>query len=191
MIIEALSFKLALDFFTYLKKYRITIDSTKLGYYDRSKTEYTNFNSVEEMQKFFDEEFRFIDNCILGDLVSIQTFRALSNTYDFETNFNAIDVVGDVKITSGSGFDIQRNSQRDPLKQRQLDFLNKSVKEYVRFYNEIRHIYVTGIYSPCYAEPGWSQNTWYLSSLRKGLLGVRNTSQFPYKGIRIQKDPPV
>ncbi len=190
MIIEAISFKLALDFFKYLKKYRITTTNIKIDFFNRVKHEYVDFVNLDEMQLYYDEYYVPINNCVLGDLSGIQLFRATSDTYNFPTLYKAIDVIGNYKLEPGSGFDLQRNQQRQVLKDRQLDVINNAVSEYRRFYNELRNIYINGIYSPCYAEPGWSENTWYLKSLREALTNSTNTSQFPYKNTNIQKKPP-
>lgn len=190
MIIEALSFKLALDFFKYLKKYRINANSIKIDFFDRVKHEYVDFVNLDEMQLYYDEYYVPINSCILGDLSSIQFFIAESDAYNFSTSYKAIDVVGSYKLEPGSGFDIQRNQQRQVLKDRQRNIINSAVEEYRRFHTELKNIYITGIYSPCYVEPGWTENTWYLKSLREALTNSTNTSKFPYKNTDIQKKPP-
>ena len=192
MIIEALSFKLALDFFKYLKKNRIYSTDIKIDFFDRVRHEYYDFTDVDAMQEHWDSYYRIIDNCYLGSLGGVTFFRSESDAYNFNTNYKAIDVLSPEKyqLIPGSGFDGQRNSQRKIFKDRQKDFINKTVAEYVAFYNELKYIYVTGIYSPCYAEPGWSENTWYLKSLREAFVSARDTSQFPYKNAKITQYPP-
>lgn len=190
MIIEALSFKLALDFLQYLKKNRINSTSIKILFWDRINNEFTSYEDTEDMSSYFDEQYKFIDKCRLGSLCSIEQFNGLSNLYDFTTEYTAINVTGSYKLISGSQYDRERNNQRSILTNRQISFINQTVNEYLKFYREIKNIYVTGIYSPCYAVPGWSKNTWYLNSLRLGLLQINNESQFPYNKIKIEKDPP-
>ena len=190
MIIEALSFKLALDFFKYLQKNRIYSTAIKIDFFDRVRHEYYDYTDVAAMQAYWDQHYRFIDNCFLGDLGGITFFRAESDTYNFNTNYKAIDVIGNYTLVPGSGYDIQRNKQRAVFKDRQKNFIDQAVAEYVAFYNELKFIYVTGIYSPCYAEPGWSENTWYLKSLREAFTSSRNVSQFPYSDVKIEKKPP-
>ena len=191
MIVEALSFKLALDFLQYLKKNRINTTGIKIMFWDRINNEFITYEDVNTMSLYFDTQYKLIDNCVLGSLCSLELFSGVSDLYDFTTEYTASNITGSYKLTSGSQYDRQRNSQRSIFTDRQISFINQSVGEYLKFYNEIRRIYVTGIYSPCYAEPGWSQNTWYLSSLRKGLLEIRGNKQFPYKGVKIEKDPPA
>tara|TARA_Y100000389_G_scaffold76056_1_gene72705 strand:- start:37 stop:633 length:597 start_codon:yes stop_codon:yes gene_type:complete len=192
VIIEAISFKLALDFFKYLKKNRIYSNDIKIDFFDRARHEYYDFTDVDAMQAHWDTNYRIIDNCILGDLGGITFFRAESDTYNFNTNYKAIDVLDPNKyqLLPGAAFDGERNKQRQVFKDRQKDFINKSVAEYLAFYNELKYIYITGIYSPCYAEPGWSENTWYLKSLRGAFLGISGGSQFPYSNAKITQDPP-
>ena len=190
MVLEAISFKLALDFFIYLKKNGIVSNTIKIDFFDRTKHEYVNFQTIEEMQSYFTLNYTRIDTCILGDLGSIQSFLSTSNTYNFDINYKVIDVTGNLNIIQGSGFDNQRNSQRKVFKDRQLNLLKNTITEYLNFYREIRGIYLTGIYSPCYAEPGWSENTWYLSSFKNLTLAPNNNSVFPYNKNLLEKKPP-
>ena len=92
MILEAITFKLALDFFIFMKKNRITCTSIKVDFFDRVKHEYIDFADVAAMQKYYDDNYKPIDNCFLGDLVSIQFFLATSELYNFTTEYRAIDV---------------------------------------------------------------------------------------------------
>ena len=190
MIIEALSFKLALDFLQYLKKNRITTSGIRLIFWDRINHEYVSFEDVNAMSSYFDEQYKFIDNCVLGSLCTLEVFNGVSELYDFITEYTAINISGSYKLITGSQYDRQRNNQRSIYIDRQISFINQSVAEYLRFYNEIRRIYITGIYSPCYAEPGWSENTWYLNSLRLGLIINKTNKQFPYRNLNLEKDPP-
>lgn len=190
MILEAISFKLALDFFTYLKKNGVISNTIKMDFFDRVKHEYTNFATIEDMQSYYNLNYIPIDNCTLGDLGSIQSFLSISNTYNFDINYKVNDVTGNLVINQSSGFDIQRNSQRAVFKDRQLNLIKNTIGEYLSFYNEIKRIYITGIYSPCYAVPGWTENTWYLNSLRSAITAPNNLSQFPYRDKKIETKPP-
>ena len=190
MIIEALSFKLALDFFKYLHKNRIYSTEIKIDFFDRVRHEYYDYADIAAMEAYWNEHYVPINNCFLGDLGGITFFRATSDTYNFDTNYKAIDVIGNYTLVPGSGFDLQRNRQRQVFKDRQRNFINKTVSEYLAFYKELKYIYITGIYSPCYAEPGWSKNTWYLKSLRDAFTSSTSVSQFPYSEAKIEKEPP-
>ena len=191
MIIEALSFKLALDFAKYLHKNRIYLADVKIDFFDRTLHEYLDFGDLDAMQLYYNENYVPLNNCELGTLAGIQFFNSSSNTYNFQTTYKAIDVLGQLQVIQGASFDIQRNDQRNVLKQRQLDFLNKTIQEYLNFYNQLKFIYITGIYSPCYAEPGWSENTWWIKSLRDALVDSTNQSKFPYSNAVIETNPPI
>ncbi len=192
MVVEALTFKLSLDFFVYLKKYKIIVSKIRIGFYDQAaqKTEFTDFNNIKEMELFYQNNYVPFDDCFVGDLVSIELFLGASDLYEFITEYRAEDLTGNFKLTAGSSFDIQRNSQRSVLTDRQVGMINKAVEDYRKFYNEIYRIYTTGIYSPCYAIPGWSEGTWYLNQLRKAFIPKRDTSEFPYDDVNIINEPP-
>ena len=93
MILEGITFKLALDFFTFLKKNKITSTSIKVDFFNRVKHEYIDFADVAAMEVYYNTNYRPLDNCNLGDLVSISFFLAASDLYDFRTEFKAIDVI--------------------------------------------------------------------------------------------------
>ncbi len=192
MVIEALTFKLSLDFFVYLKKYKIAVSKIRVGFYDKpsSKTEFTDFNSIEEMELFYRNNYIPFDNCFVGDLVSIELFLGTSELYEFITEYRAEDLTGNFKLTQGSSFDIQRNSQRSVLINRQVAFINRAVEDYRKYWSQLYRIYVTGIYSPCYAVPGWSEGTWYLNQLRQVFASLDNGDDFPYNDAIIINEPP-
>jgi len=192
LVIEALTFKLSLDFFVYLKKYKIEVSKIRIGFYDQAsaKTEFTDFSSIAEMELFYQSNYVPFDNCLVGDLVSIELFLGASDLYDFITEYRAEDLTDKFKLTSGSSFDIQRNSQRSVFTNRQIAFINRAVEDYRKYWNELYRIYTTGIYSPCYAQPGWSQGTWYLHQLREVLTSRNNEDKFPYDDATIINEPP-
>lgn len=176
MIVEALSFKIALDLLRYLKKNRIVTTGIKLTFWDRLTHEFITFDDVDKMSAYFDVQYKFIDDCTLGALCSIEVFQGTSNLYDFTTQYTASNITGSYKLTAGSQYDRERNDQRSILTTRQVAFINQAIADYLKFYNEIKRIYVTGIYSPCYALPGWSQGTLHLNKLKLNLLGVANNT---------------
>lgn len=190
MILEAISFKLATDFFVYLKKNRVIAKNIKIDFFDRVRHEFIDFTTVDEMLSYFTENYTPINNCFLGDLGAIQFFLCDSNTFNFDISYKVIDVTGNLRIIQDTPFDAQRDIQRGNIKQRQLNLINQAVKDYLAFFNEIKRIYVTGIYSPCYAEPGWSENTWLIRSLKDAFISSKSSAEFPYTNTNIQKKPP-
>lgn len=190
MILEGITFKLALDFFTFLKKNKITSTSIKVDFFNRVKHEYIDFADVAAMEVYYNTNYRPLNNCNLGDLVSISFFLATSNLYDFTTEFKAMDVTNNLKLETGSAYDRQRKAGRQVFIDRQIQLIKNAVTDYVKYYSELKYIYVTGIYSPCYAVPGWSENTWYLKSFREAFISPKDTSQFPYNDVKIEEFPP-
>ena len=190
MIIEGITFKLALEFFTFLKKNYITSTSIKVDFFDREKHQYLDFVDVAAMEAYYNANYKPLNNCNLGDLVSIQFFLATSELYDFTTEFRALDVTANLKLESGSAYDRQRNAGRQVLIDRQVQLIKNAVTDYVKYYSQLKYIYITGIYSPCYAVPGWSENTWYLKSFRDAFTSSKNTSEFPYSDVNIEQFPP-
>jgi len=190
LILEGITFKLALDFFTFLKKNKITSTSIKVDFFNRVKHEYIDFADVAAMEVYFNTNYRPLDNCNLGDLVSISFFLATSDLYNFTTEFKAMDVTNNLKLETGSAYDRQRKAGRQVFIDRQIQLIKNAVTDYVKYYSELKYIYVTGIYSPCYAVPGWSENTWYLKSFREAFISVKDTSQFPYNKVKIEEFPP-
>tara|TARA_Y100001972_G_C7591503_1_gene296481 strand:- start:265 stop:840 length:576 start_codon:yes stop_codon:yes gene_type:complete len=190
LILEGITFKLALDFFTFLKKNRITCTSIKLDFFDRERHEFLDFADVSALEDYYRTNYIPLDNCNLGDLVSISFFLATSELYNFTTEYKAIDVTDNLKLETGSSFDRQRNAGRKVFIDRQIQMIKNAVADYKKYYLELKQIYITGIYSPCYALPGWSENTWYLKSFREAFTSSRDTSQFPYNDVIIEEYPP-
>ncbi len=191
MLVEALSFKVSLDFLEYLKKARLYATNIVVGFYDRTTREFMTFASLGEMSQYFEQAYGIVDTSSLGSLCYLQSFSLGSDLYDFPTQYSVGDVTGSFTLTAGSSYDIQRNQQRSIFVNRQTSFIRQGIAEYVAFYNEIRIIYITGIYSQLYAVPGWSRNTWYLNSLRNSLLSEYGNNSFPYNNETITKSPPA
>jgi len=190
LLIEGLTFKIIQDFFIFLDKNKIVLTGVKVDFFDRTRHEFINFNNLDEVKLFYSQNYVPINNCVLGDLSGIQQFTAVSNVYGFTTTYKISDLLENAKIIQGGGFDRNRTQERNILKERQFKFIQKSIKDYLRFYNELKFIYSNGIYSPCYAEPGWSENTWFLNELRGLYTNPNNGSQFPYVERNINRKPP-
>lgn len=191
MLIEALSFKVSLDLLGYLKKARLYSSNIVIGFWDRSTKETITFNSLEEVSSYFSQNYEIVDTSSLGSLCYLQSVSLSSDLYDFPTQYLLSDVTASFTLKVGSSYDIQRNAQRSVFVDRQTMFIRNTINEYVTFFNEIKIIYVTGIYSQLYAIPGWSRNTWYLNSLQKALLSDYSNNTFPYTNENISKAPPA
>tara|TARA_R110000803_G_scaffold59157_2_gene117557 strand:+ start:734 stop:1309 length:576 start_codon:yes stop_codon:yes gene_type:complete len=190
VVIEGITFKLALDFFVFLKKNRITSTGIKIDFFNNAKHQFIDFVDVAAMQTYYDSNYIPLNGSGTGDLVSISVFSSTSDLYDFITTFVASDVTGNLKLKSGSSFDSQRDSGRKVYINRQSLLIKNAVADYVKYYKELNSIYKTGIYSSLYAVPGWSQGTWYLNSFREALNSPRSVSEFPFTDEKIEQDPP-
>ncbi len=191
MVVEALTFKVALDLLEYFRKGRLYSANIVIGFWDRVSTEFITFNSLDEMSSYFESNYQIIDTSSLGSLCYLQSVNLSSDLYDFPTQYSLKDVTSAFSLTVGSSYDIQRNAQRSIFVDRQSGFIRQAINEYLPFYNDIRTIYVTGIYSQLYAVPGWSRGTWYLNSLQRALLSEYSNNSFPYPNVTISKDPPA
>tara|TARA_R100001460_G_scaffold29040_7_gene57901 strand:+ start:6810 stop:7454 length:645 start_codon:yes stop_codon:yes gene_type:complete len=202
LIIEALGVKLSLDLLIFFKKYRIYCTNLRIGFFDNEKSEFIDFRNLDELQSYYNDNYIPLDICSSGDLASLVSFRATSDAYNFSTDYRLQDITGNYKLVPGRQYDRQRDVERARDQNRQITLINQSIGEYNKFYNEIKNIFTTGIYSPCYAQPGWSENTWYLNSLRQAFTDPKNRafasslsdpadiSKFPYTNEVIQKRPP-
>ena len=169
MLVEIITLKLSLDFFEYLRKNSINCTDIKLVYFNRSRNRFMNFTNLDALKSFYSTNYTIYDRCQLGELVSIQSFRANSSLYNFLTNFIVTDVTSldSIKIIVGSDFDRSRISTRQVFIDRQKTKILDTINVYKSYNTEIRNIYLNGIYSPCYAIPGYSEGTYRLEELRK------------------------
>ena len=137
MILGEISFKLALDFFLFLKKNRITTTSIKVDFFNRVKHQYVDFADVAAMQVYYDSNYKPLNNCKLGDLVSISFFMATSDLYGFTTEFRALDVTTNLKLENGTTYDRQRNTSRKTQIDRQIQLIKNAVTAYVTSYSKL------------------------------------------------------
>lgn len=189
-LIEEISIKLILDFLTHLKKSRIILSDIKVDFYDRQSHTFLTYNNLASVSNDYYNKYVPSNKEKLGSLVGIQQFLAVSDISNFSISYSVNDMLGSYQIRSTNSFDIKRNSQRQLLKNHQLEFLKSIIDEYIIFYNMIRSIYIDGIYSPNYAIPGWTQGTYFISSLKEYLNDSTNISKFPYAKDYIKKFPP-
>lgn len=184
MILEALSYKITLDFFKYLKKNRIYANSIKISIWDKTRYEFISFDNFDSLNDFFVKKYTFYDECKLGSLSTLLAFNCHSDVYDFDISYTINDIPQNHSVKPIADFDIQRNIERAILLDRQSMFLNKTINEYKSLIDNLKHIYITGIYSPCYSTPGWSQNTKYFSIL-SNILDDSVNRNFPYLDLKI------
>lgn len=180
MITEAISIKLIIDFLSYLKKCRLYATNIRVLFWDKSVNEYITFSDLSSLILYYEDNYKLSSvNCEtgeLGNLCSISSFSLTSDLYKFDTFYTITDVLGNLKVTSGKSYDINRNIEYDRFLERQRLFIQNSISEYRLFFFEINRIYVTGVYAQCYALPGWVQNSWYLDNLKS--IYIRQGNSF-------------
>jgi hypothetical protein len=89
--------------------------------------------------------------------------------YNFKTVHYNYDVSDSIKykITEGSYFDTNRDKSNNVFLKTQTERIKMYVLQYQDLYSKIVNLFnINNIYSLCYAEPGWSENTWILKILR-------------------------
>jgi hypothetical protein len=171
---EALSFKLILDFLQYLKKNRIVVSNIKIKFWDKINYEFVTYEDITQVDSYFNLNYRVVNDNDISVLCSIIAFDGISDLYNFTTNYKISDITGSNTLTAGSQFDKSRNSQRVSLINRQILFINETVKDYSNSYAELKKIFVTGSYSPLYAVPNWGEITVYSSKLKASMLNSSN-----------------
>ena len=172
MSFESISFNLSSNFFTNLKKNAINTTNIKVSFFNRKKTSFMTFVDFDALKLYQSQNYLFCDCCETGELVSIESFYADSSLYGFTSNFIVTDVNQNYHIIKGYDSNQDLNVQRDIFVTRQYDIIEDLILQYRNYYQELSKIYITGIYSPCYAEPGWSEGTGYLENL--GSLAEKN-----------------
>ena len=188
-LIEELSIKLILDFMQYLKKNRIYVTDVNVDFFDRISHEFITYPDLVSVNSDFTTKYTPSNESSLGSLAGMQTFTASSDSYDFDTAYRVTNILGDFKISQTNSFDLQRNSQRKVFTDRQKLLIETTLNEYLTVYNKLKGIYTTGIYSPLYAEPGWSEGTFLLSSIKSYLNDSTNIAKFPYNLEDIKRFP--
>lgn len=176
MLVEAITLKLAVDLFEFLRKNAIIVTDIKIKYFDRSRNRYRNFSSLDDLKQFYTQNYTVYDKCSIGELVSIEYFKATSNLYTFNTSYIVTDVSNSTKIINGFDYDKTRMNTRQVFIDRQKSRLQSIILSYKNHFGEVQNIFLKGIFSPCYAQPGWSEGTARLEELR--MLLTNNKSIF-------------
>jgi hypothetical protein len=156
----------------------MVVTDIRISKYDGNTRRYLYFNTTKELQQYFNKNYKFINNCDLGDIGVISDFKVKSNLYNFKTIYNVIDVCEDYTIYKGKDFDNQRKDKRNQNLSIQYTKLVDNINKYKKHCENIKKIYTNGIYSPCYAEAGWSEGTGELKYYKDTLLNFSNTNIF-------------
>lgn len=169
-VIEAISFKLGQNLLETFRKSQLTATNIRVDFFDKdtSTHEYLTFADVPTYKTFFQENYLRVDWCELGDISSIQSMLLTSNVYNFNTTYTLSNIITNYTLSSGRDYDIQRDLLRKTLQDRQIAEINDYINLYLTSWRKISFAYPR-VYSPCYAEPGWSEQTGIIFNLKQYL----------------------
>ena len=189
-MVEVLTLKLAIDLFDHLKTYKM--DLTYAQVYIWKKTtghyQYFAFNSYDELWNFYYNRYAPFDLCAMfGDIWAVNKFTVVSSLdKSYTISISAFDVSGEHPwIRPADEFDTNRTGAWTPSMERQKQLVQNVVDEYSVYQGEMFDIYMDGVYSVCYAEPGWTVHTSRLKSYRELLFPPENANTGGFSGIVI------
>ena len=174
-MIEVLSFKLGIDLFDHLKTYKMDLSYVQVYMWKKSTNFYIykTFHSYDELWNFYYERFAPFDLCeTFGDIWAINKFTVESRLDpSYNISFSAYDVSGDnTSVVDNYQYDVNRNNVWNVSKERQKQMVQDVVDSYHTYYLELYELYMHGVYSVCYAEPGWTVHTTRIKSYRDMLF---------------------
>ncbi len=171
MYLEAITYKLALNFLTDVSVGDANVTSIKVDFYDiaSGKREKYNYATLSEMVDEFKatyEGYQLSDRA--GALVSIESFLVTYDSLGYTLDISARDVLGDYVLTVGS------NDKFSEYLKRITDFqkfaVEDKIKEYNLYFLPFIFPYPT-IYAFIYAKPGYFK---YTSDLERDRIRIMN-----------------
>ncbi len=188
-MIETLTLKLAIDLFDHLRTYKMELSSVQIFIWKKktNQFQYLTFNSYDELWDFYYNRFYPFDLCeTFGDIWAVNKFTVHTQLdLSYTMSLSAYDVSGEhPTVVDTSQYDVDRNNVWLVTKERQKELVQSIVDEYNAYYLELYDIYMHGVYSVCYAEPGWTTHTTRLKSYRD-LLFPQNNTPTGYSGFQI------
>jgi len=175
LLIESITFKLAVEFFKVLRKFKIEPTKIKIGEFNGKRYAFTIYNTFEDLETYFNTKYKIFQSCKIGNFIGISSFTTESNLHNFRINFMITNTCVNTQIREGKDYDNERNLLRESLKNRLKNTLTDLLSQYCTYQTEIRGIFTTGVYSPCYAENGWSEGTGRLAELRNTFYNTDKT----------------
>jgi len=188
-MIEILTLKLAIDLFDHLRTYKMELSYVQIYIWKKTtnKFQYFSFNSYDQLWDFYYNRYAPFDLCEqFGDIWAVNKFTVRSQLdSSYTMTIDAYDVSGNGRVRETSQFDNDRNNVWSVTKERQIELVQSIVNEYEVYYSELYEIYLHGVYSVCYAEPGWTTHTTRLRSYRDLLFPQDNQQTSKYSGFQI------
>jgi hypothetical protein len=159
LYIEKLTLKHTVELFQYLEKNKLNCNSITISFYDKIRYQYITFSSSSDLISFYSTNYRKIPKCKVGDFIRLEKFKSESKLYNFKSNYIIYDIAKEPKVLLGKDSDINRNIDREAYIKKQKEVITTALSKYSITINSLYSMFKTGIYSPCYAEPGWSEGT--------------------------------
>jgi len=191
-VIEVLTLKLAIDLFDHLRTYKMELTMVQIYIWKKQTNQYQyfTFNSYDELWDFYYNRYAPFDLCeSFGDIWAVNKFTVVS---DLDTGYgmgvSAFDVSGqEPYVHPATEYDTDRNNVWNISMERQEQLVQSIVDEYNVYYTELYEIYLYGVYSVCYAEPGWTIHTTRLKSYRDLLFPQNDYVVSKYAGFVIDE----
>lgn len=109
--------------------------------------------------------------CELGDFVSLERFKLISDTFNFHLEYNCTDVSDNYSIKSGLKRDNNRNKNRQAGMLRQKAPISNLFNDYKKILENLYKSYIANLYVDlCYVEVGYVEESVRLYSLFFALI---------------------
>jgi hypothetical protein len=172
-LIESISFKLGYNLLYTLSQNRAVSTNIRVDFFDKNLQAHDMWSYADTQTYLtdFNDNYRIVDWCSLGDLCGIMSLQLTSNTFGFETTYNVSglnDLTRPYTISPGRQYDQQRNQMYATLQVSQQQNIALILDEYRGALSRIAYAYPR-VYSPCYAQPGWSEQTGFLYNVKQFL----------------------
>lgn len=172
MLIETISFKLAVEYFRNLKNNSIKCTNIRIAYHNEGGgITYRTFTDFQDLNNHYENKYvPLVDGCTLGIYVSIASFNAVSKLYGYDILVDAKDINGIVKIDTTIAFDVNDYTQRKIDTDKIVNVITSLSTKYKNILSDINLSASSNMYSVCYAEPGWCDGMEELIRFKEDIL---------------------
>ena len=158
MLLDYTSITLIYNLVEYFRKNQIICKNLTLSYFAGGKTQWFNL-TYDEFVTLLKTQYSEIDYCSLGNIWTLEQYEGTSTLYKEHTTIKLLNPVKNLSLVMKSDYNIERLplTNRNIITQRNV--IENAVAQFKITYDHLKLIRNTGIYSPCYAIPGWSEGT--------------------------------
>lgn len=181
MYIEAISYKLALNFIYDLTSIGVVPEDISMDFYwvnsagfgfapgVHTKRRFNSFSSAKSNNSAYNN---YISSDIGGNSVGVEYVAGSLQIFNFTASIRIIDILNGYSINYSVPVDIQRTEEIN----RAIDFHKQSVESLINSYKSEYEPFVTlfpTIYAYIYSEPGYFNLTELLEAKRKVIMNKR------------------